>query len=170
MQDEIVFLPDHRGLNLKQVLPILGGFFIFVQLYFLWSEPLQVKLAVTAVFAVFLLLGLWLSKQSAKNWPQKIVINRSGISYGSMKARHGIDIVPWKEIARMDLFHTDIRLPPHLRIGLKPGSFQKRVKKKGLQRLSLGLDINIPVAVDAAPAVVLETAERFWQESRFSKE
>ena len=39
MQDEIVFLPDHRGISVKHVVLIFGGFFIFVQLFFLGSEP-----------------------------------------------------------------------------------------------------------------------------------
>jgi hypothetical protein len=168
MQDEIVFLPDHRGVSVKHVVLIFGGFFIFVQVFFLGSEPLQIRLAVTVAFAVFLLLGLWLSELNSRNWPRKIFINRSGIGYGNMRAMHGIDLIPWSEIARMDLFYTGPRLSPHLRIGLKPGVFRNRLKKTALQRLSMGLDVNIPVSVNVAPDVVLQTAERFWQESKYS--
>jgi hypothetical protein len=130
MQDEIVFLPDHRGVSVKHVVLIFGGFFIFVQVFFLGSEPLQIRLAVTVAFAVFLLLGLWLSELNSRNWPRKIFINRSGIGYGNMRAMHGIDLIPWSEIARMDLFYTGPRLSPHLRIGLKPGVFRNRLKKR----------------------------------------
>jgi hypothetical protein len=166
MQEEIVFLPDHRGVNARHVALIAGGFCIFVQLFFLASEPLAIRVAVTVAFAVFLLVGLWLSKLSATSWPQEIVMKPSGISYGNMKAMHGIDLIPWSEIARMDIFYTDPRLPPHLRIGLKPGVFRDQVKKTLLHRMSMGLDVNIPVSVDAAPDVVLETAERFWQAAK----
>ena len=168
MQDEIVFLPDHRGISVKHVVLIFGGFFILFQLYFLGSEPLQIRLAVTVAFAVFMFLGLWLTKLISRNWPQKIIIKRSGIGYGNMKARHGIDLIPWNEISRMDIFYTDPRLAPHLRIGLKPGVFRNRLKKTFFQRMSMGLDVNIPVSVNVAPDVVLQTAERFWQEFKCS--
>ncbi len=163
MQDETVFLPDHRGVSVQHVALISGGFFIFVQLFFL--DSLQIRLAFTVAFSVFLLLGFWLSKRHSRNWPQKIVINRLGICYGSMKAQHGVDLIPWNDVARMDLFYSGPRLPPWLRIGLRPGSFHEQVKKSHLQWLSMGLDINIPVSVHVAPEVVLQTAQRFWKES-----
>lgn len=163
MQHEIVFLPDRRGVSVRHVALISGGFFIFVQLLFL--ETLEIRLAFTVAFAVFLLLGFWLSERNARSWPQKIVINRSGIRYGNMQARHGVDLIPWNDVARMDLFYSDPRLPPHLRIGLREGAFRERVKKPRLQRLSMGLDINIPVSVDATPEVVLQTARQFWKEA-----
>ena len=166
MNDEIVFLPVRRGVSVQHVALIFGGFFIFVQLFFL--DSLQTRIAFTVACAVFLLLGFWLSDRISGDWPQKIVINRSGISYGNMKAMHGVDIVPWNEIIRMDLFHTDARLPPHLRIGLRQGNFRDRLKKTILQRLSMGLDVNIPVSVNVEPEVVLQTAKHFWQESKHS--
>jgi hypothetical protein len=165
MQDEIVFIPDRRGVSVQHVALISGGFFVFVQLLFL--DGLQPRLAFTLVFAVFLLLGFWLSERYSRNWPQKIVINRLGICYGNMKALHGVDLIPWNDIARMDLFYSDPRLPPHLRIGLRSGVFHEQVKKNRLQRLSMGLDVNIPVSVNATPEVVLQTAQRFWKEAGY---
>ena len=41
MQDEVVFLPDHRGVNAKQVALIFGGFFIFVQLFYLADSGMK---------------------------------------------------------------------------------------------------------------------------------
>ena len=168
MQDEIVFRPDRRGISIKHIALIFFGFLLFIQLFLLGAEPLVVRLAVTVALAVFLLLGLWLSKLHSQNWPQEIVLSRFGISYGNIKAMHGIDLIPWSEIARMDIFYTDPRLPPHLRIGLKPGAFRNRLKKPLLQRFSMGLDINIPVSVTVAADVVVQTAKRFWQASRES--
>lgn len=168
MQDKIVFRPDRRGISIKHIVMIFGVFILFIQLFLLGAEPLVVRLAVTGAFAVFLLLGLWLSKLHSRNWPQEIVLNRCGISYANIKAIHDIDHIPWSEIARMDIFYTDPRLPPHLRIGLKPGAFRERLKKTLLQRFSMGLDINIPVSVNVDPGIVLETAERFWQASKGS--
>lgn len=168
MQDEIVFRPDRRGISIKHVAMIFGVFILLIQLFLLDAEPLVLRLAATGAFAVFLLLGLWLSKLHSRNWPQEIVLNRFGISYDNIKAMHGIDLVPWREIARMDIFYTDPRLPPHLRIGLKPGAFRERLKKTMLQRFSMGLDVNIPVSVNVTPDMVLQTAERFWQASKGS--
>lgn len=163
MQNETVFLPDHSGLNVRHVALIAGGFFIFVQLFFL--DTLPVRLIFTVVFAVFLLLGFGLTNRSARTWPQKIVVNRSGISSSGLKAQHGVDLIPWDQVARMDLFQSDPRLPPWLRIGLRPGAFCDRVTKSRSQHPGLGLDVNIPVSVHAAPEVVLETAQQFWQEA-----
>ena len=158
MQEEVVFLPDRRGIG-GHAAWIAGGFFAFVQLMFL--EGLGARLVFTLVFAVFLLLGLLFSKRHAEQWAQKIVMNRAGISYAAMRAHYGVDAVPWEEVARLDLFYSAPRLPPHLRIGLRPGAFYDRLPKGRLQ--GLGLDINIPVAVDAAAEVVLETAQAFWR-------
>ena len=163
MQDEVVFLPDRRGPGVLHVALIAGGFFVFVQLVFL--DGLPSRLVFTVAFAVFLLLGFWLAKRHAESWPQRIVINRLGISCDNMKAQHGVDSIPWNVVARMDLFYTDSRLPPHLRIGLKPGAFRARMKPSRADRLGMGLDANIPVSVNATPEEVLETAERYWQES-----
>ncbi len=154
MQDEIEFRPDRRGISIKHIALIFCGFLLFIQLFLLGEEPLVVRLAVTVALAVFLLLGFWLSKLHCQNWPQEIVLSRFGISYGNIKAMHGIDLIPWHEIARMDIFYTDPRLPPHLRIGLKPGAFRNRLKKPVLQRFSMGLDINIPVSVDLSPELI----------------
>lgn len=167
MQDEIVFIPDHRGVSVQHVALISGGFFVFVQLLFL--DGLQPRLAFTVAFAVFLLLGFWLSERHSKNWPQKIVINRLGICYGNIKAQHGVDLIPWNDVARMDLFYSDPKLPPHLRIDLRPSAFREQVKKSRLQRLSVGLDVNIPVSVNVEPEVVLQTAQQFWKESEYSR-
>ncbi|CAM5224582.1 hypothetical protein [Alishewanella longhuensis] len=43
------------------------------------------------------------------------------------------------------------------------GAFRERLKKTLLQRFSMGLDGNIPVSVNVAPGMVLQTAECFWQ-------
>ncbi len=163
MRDETVFLPDRRGLNIQHVALITGGFFIFVQLLFLDSLP--TRLAFTLVFSVFVLLAFWLSKRHARSWPQKIVVNRLGISSGNMKAQHGVDLVPWNDVARMDLFYSHPRLPPWLRIGLRPGAFSEQVEKPRLQRMGMGLDVNIPISVDVAPEVVLQTARQYWKEA-----
>ncbi|MCB1760413.1 MAG: hypothetical protein KDI68_11630 [Gammaproteobacteria bacterium] len=163
MQDEIVFLPDHRGVSVKHVALITGGFFIIVQLFVL--DSLGIRLAFTLAFSVFLLVGFWLSARNTRSWPQKIVINHLGICFDNMKAQYGVDMVPWSDVARMDLFHSAPRLPPHLRIGLRQGAFHERVKRSRLQRLGMGLDINIPVSVEAAPEVVLQTAQRYWKEA-----
>ncbi|MCP5144049.1 MAG: hypothetical protein H6978_04425 [Gammaproteobacteria bacterium] len=163
MQDEIEFLPDDSGVDVKGVVMIAGGFFVFVQVFFL--DSLASRVAFSAAFAVFLLVGFWFSRRSAKTWPQKIVMSRAGISYGNLQTDHGVELIPWLEIDRMDLFHTDPRLPPHLRIGLKPGSFRDQVKKSRLQRLSMGLDVNIPVSVNVTPDEVLKTAQQLWEQA-----
>ncbi len=92
-------------------------------------------------------------------------MNREGIRYGDLQARHGIDSVPWKEINRLDLFYNEHNMAPFLRIGLRPGAFRERLQQPRLQRWSMGLDVNIPVAVDVAPEVVLHTARQFWTET-----
>lgn len=168
MKDDVTFLPDTSGVNPRHAALIAGGFFVFMQLFFL--DSLAARLAFTLAFAVFLLLGFWLSARSARTWPQKIVINRQGIWCGNLKAHYGVDLVPWEDIARMDLFYSgpgmySASLPPHLRIGLRPGALLEQVKKSRLHRLGMGLDINMPVSVDATPDVVLETALQFWQEA-----
>ncbi|MCB1647525.1 MAG: hypothetical protein KDI36_18830 [Pseudomonadales bacterium] len=165
MNEEIVFEPDHRRGNTKHILLIFGGFFLFIQLTFLRSEPMEIRLAVSLALLIFLLAGLWFSASGSRNWAEKIIINHSGISSDKMKLRHGIDLVPWVEINQMDIFYTDPRLPPHLRIGLRHGDFRNKVKKNVIQRISMGLDVNIPLAVSTAPEVVLQTAERYWQSS-----
>ncbi len=163
MKDDVTFFPDNSGINPRHAALIAGGFFVFAQLSFL--DSLAARLAFTLAFAVFLLLGFWLSVRNARSWPQKIVINRLGICCGNLKAHYGVDLVPWEDVARMDLFYSDIKLPPHLRIGLRPGALLEQVKKSRLQRLGMGLDINIPVSVDATPELVLQTAQQFWQEA-----
>lgn len=168
MQDEIVFLPDHRGVNAKPAALIFGGFFIFAQLFILESESLEIRVVFTAAFVIFLLLGFWFSKINSRNWPQKIVINRSGICYGKIKAQYGVDLIPWN-VAYMDLFYTDHRLSPHLRISLRQGSFRVRSNNNLLQRMSMGLDVNIPVSVNVAPEVVLQTAQQYWKEAECTR-
>lgn len=163
MQDKIVFLPNHRGVNAKQVALIFSGFFIFVQLFYLKSASLEIRIGFTAAFLIFLLLGFWFSKINSRNWPQKIVINRSGICSGKMKAQYGVDLIPWSDVAYMDLFYTDHRLSPHLRISLRQGSVRVRSNNKLLQRMSMGLDVNIPVSVNVEPEVVLQTAQQYWK-------
>lgn len=165
MQDEIVFLPNHRGVSVKQAALIFGGFFILVQLFYLKSESVEIRIIFTVAFVIFLLLGFWLSKISSRSWPQKIVINRLGICCSKMKAQYGIDLVPWSDVASMDLFYTDERLAPHLRISLRQGSLRERLNNNFLQRISMGLDVNIPVSVDVAPEVVLQTAQQYWKEA-----
>lgn len=165
MQDEIVFLPNHRRVNAKQAALVFTGFFVFAQLFFLGSESLGIRIGFTAVFVVFLLLGFWFSGISSGNWPQKIVINRSGIRCGKIKSQYGVDLIPWNDVACMDLFYTDDRLSPHLRIGLRQASFRERSNSNLLKRMSRGLDVNIPVSVNVAPEVVLQTAQQYWKEA-----
>lgn len=169
MQDEVVFLPDHRGVNAKAAALIFGGFFIFVQLFILESESLEIRVVFTAAFVIFLSLGFWFSKINSRNWPQKIVINRSGICHGKIKAQYGVDLIPWNDVAYMDLFYTDDRLSPHLRINLRQGSFRVRSNNNLLQRMSMGLDVNIPVSVNVAPEVVLQTAQQYWKEAECTR-
>jgi hypothetical protein len=168
MQDEIVFIPDRRGVRVQHVALISGGFFVFVQLLFL--DGLQSRIAFTVAFVVFLLLGFLIIVRYSRNWPQKIVINHLGIGYDDLEARHGVDLIPWNEIVRIDLYYSNDRLPPHLRIGLRPGIFNKQLKKNRLQRLSMGLDVNIPVSVNVEAKVVLQTAQQFWKDSGFSRD
>ncbi|MBK1731745.1 hypothetical protein [Thiococcus pfennigii] len=161
MQTEVVFHPQRSDpAYLRQVALIAGGFFVFVQLAFL--EGLAARLAFTLVFAGFLLVGVWISGRIRRTWPQEIVMNRAGIGYGDLRSRHGVDSLPWREVERLDLFYTQHNMAPFLRIGLRHGAFRQRLRRPRLQRWSRGLDVNIPVAVDAAPEVVLETARRFW--------
>jgi len=162
MDNEIVYPPNRRGVRLQHAAPIAGGFFVFIQLLVL--EGVWPRVAFAALFAVFLLLVVWLSRRYAQNWPEEIVINTSGIRYGSLKSRHGVECLPWGAVMRMDLFYSDARLPPHLRIGLQPGALPGFVRRNRLQR-GLGFDVNIPVAVNVAPEVVLESAQRYWRES-----
>jgi hypothetical protein len=145
---------------------ISGGFFLLVQLAFL--EGLLVRLAFTLVFVGFLLLGLWVLGRIRRTWPQKIVMNREGIGYADLQARHGVDSVPWKEINRLDLFYNQHNMAPFLRIGLRPGVFREQLQQPRLQRWSMGLDVNIPVAVDVSPEVVLQTALQCWTEAEQS--
>lgn len=166
MHDEVVFLPNHERVNVKHAALIFSGFFIFVQLFFLGSESIAIRIGFTAVFVIFLLLGFWLSEVNSRNWPQKIVINRLGICSGKMKAQYGVDLIPWGDVAYMDLFYTNDRLPPHLRIGLRQDSFRKRSNNKLLKRISMGLDVNIPVSVNVEPEVVLQTAQQYWKEAK----
>lgn len=165
MHDEVVFQPNHESVNVKHAAMIFCGFFVFVQLFFLGSESITIRIGFTVVFVIFLLLGFWLSEVNARNWPQKIVINRIGIASGKMKAQYGVDIIPWDDVACMDLFYTNDRLPPHLRIGLRQGAIRERSNNKLLQLISRGLDVNISVSVNVAPEVVLQTAQRYWKES-----
>lgn len=164
MNADVVFQP-RRGSRafVRQVVLISAGFFVFVQLAFL--DGLRARVVVALVFAAFLLSGLWISRRSRRTWPQEIVMNGAGIRYGDLSARHGVDLVPWREIARLDLFPNEHNMAPFLRIGLRPGVFRDRLRRPRAQRWGLGLDINIPVAVDAEPEAVLETARRFWTEA-----
>ncbi|MBK8164812.1 MAG: hypothetical protein IPK64_02490 [bacterium] len=164
MNADVVFQPRRDSRTyVRRVLLIATGFFVFVQLAFL--EGLRARAAFALVFVVFLLSGLWISRRSRRSWPQEILMNREGIRYGDLAARHGVDLVPWREIARLDLFRTEHNMAPFLRIGLRPGAFRDRLRRPRAQRWSLGLDVNIPVDVDAEPEAVLETARRFWAET-----
>ena len=140
---------------------IAGVFFVFVQLAFL--EGATARIVFTVVFAVFLLAGGWMSMRSARTWPQEVRLNDRGISYGSLRSRHGVDIVPWQEVAKMDLFRNQHNMAPFLRIGLRSGPYRARLRRPALQGLSLGLDVNIPMAVDADPEEVLAAARRLWE-------
>lgn len=93
----------------------------------------------------------------------RIIIDRTGLRSGNLKALHGVHSIPWEAIAHMDLYHTDPRLPPHLRIELRPGALRERVRQHRIRPVGAGLDVNLPVAVDATPEAVLETAQRFWK-------
>lgn len=163
MQDEIAFLPNHRRPNAKHAALIFVGFFVFAQLFLIESESVGLRIGFTVAFVVFLLLGFWLSEKSSRNWPQKIVINRLGIGYDKMRAQYGVDLVPWDDVVRMDLFYTDDRLAPHLRIGLRQGAFRGRLNNGFLNRISMGLDVNIPVSVNVEPELVLQTAQQYWK-------
>ena len=163
MPDEVVFRPDRSGGRVLPAALIFGGFFLAVHVLFL--DSMGERLVFTLACIVFIAAGAAVSGRMARRWPQPIVINRSGIRFGDIEARYGVDHVPWGAVAHMDLFRTDMRLPPHLRLALRPGAFRDRVRKPGLPGLGFGLDINIPVSVDATPEVVLETAERFWREA-----
>lgn len=163
IQDETVFPSNHRRINAKKVALIFSGFIIFVQLFYLEYASLEIRIGFTAVFIIFLFLGLWLSKIYSKNWPQKIVMNRSGISYAKIKEQYGVDLIHWNDVTRIDLFYTDERLSPHLRIGLRLGSLGERSNNKFLQRMSMGLDVNIPVSVNVASEEVLQTAQQYWK-------
>lgn len=163
MQDETVFPSNHRRINAKKVALIFSGFIIFVQLFYLDYASLEIRIGLTAVFIIFLFLGLWFSEINSRNWPQKIVMNRSGISYAKIKKQYGVDLIHWNDVTCIDLFYTDERLSPHLRIGLRQGSLGERSNNKFLQRMSMGLDVNIPVSVNVAPEVVLQTAQQYWK-------
>ncbi|EXJ14274.1 hypothetical protein [Imhoffiella purpurea] len=162
MSEEVIFHP--RGAQpsfYRQVALIAGGFFIFVQLAFL--EGATMRIAFTVLFAIFMTVGILVSLRSSANWPQEIAMNGRGIRYASLRSRHGIDLVPWSEIERMDIFYNAHNMAPFLRLGLRPGGLRERLRRPFLQRISLGWDIDIPVSTDAAPQTVLETAERFWR-------
>jgi len=164
MQSEIVFHPKENDPSFfRRVALITGGFFLFIQFAFL--EGLQVRLAFTLVFAVFLLMGLWVSGRIRRTWPQKIVMNPECVSYGDLHARHGVDSVPWREVDRLHLFYNQHNMAPFLCIGLRPGAFRSRLQQPRLPILNTGLDVNIPVAVDVEPEVVLQTARQFWTEA-----
>lgn len=161
--DPVVFRPDRSGgLTLRHIGLIAAGFFLFVQVALL--EGMVERIAFAAVFGVFLAVGLVLWLRSARTWPQEIRLSRRGVSYSSMRAMHGVDLVPWQEVERIDLFHQE-RMPPFLRIGLRDGAFRDRLRKPSLTCLGFGFDVNIPVEVDADPQVVLETATTLWEAS-----
>lgn len=161
MQAEVVFQPQGTDpAYVRHVLLIAGGFFVFVQLAFL--EGMPARLAFTLVFSGFLVLGLWISGRVGRTWPQQIVMNREGIRYSDLTRRHGVDLVPWREVNHLDLFYNQHNMAPFLRIGLRQGAFRERLRRPRLLRFGLGLDVNIPVAVDAAPEIVLETARSYW--------
>lgn len=168
MQTEIEFEPEHnQPKHTKRVALISSGFFLFVQLAFLDGLPAQ--LAFTVVFAGFLFMGLRISNQTSQTWPKKITLNKDGIRYADLKPRHGIDLIPWSEIDQLDLFYNQHNMAPFLRIGLRQGKFRQRLKQPRMQRLSLGLDVNIPVAVNVEPEVVLQTAEQFWTTAKLAR-
>lgn len=136
MNADVVFQPRRDSRTyVRRVLLIATGFFVFVQLAFL--EGLRARAAFALVFVVFLLSGLWISRRSRRSWPQEILMNREGIRYGDLAARHGVDLVPWREIARLDLFRTEHNMAPFLRIGLRPGAFRDRLRRPRAQRWSL---------------------------------
>jgi len=169
MTADIVFRPQPADLKRKfrQTAIIAAGFFLFAQAAFL--EGAAVRIAFTAFFVVFLALGAWLVSHSARNWPQEVRLNERGITYASLRRRHGVDWLPWGEIAKLDLFHTHLEgsvTAPFLRIGLRRGPFRDRLRRPAAQRFGLGLDVNIPLAVDVEPEVVLETARKLWERHR----
>lgn len=160
MPREVIFHPQRKDPSyLPQVALIAGLFFVFVQIRFL--DGLAARLAFSAVFAAFLLVGLYVSARVRRTWPQEIVVDRHGIRYTDLRKRHGVDLLPWQEVDRLDLFYNQQNMAPFLRIGLRQGLFREGLRRSRLQRLSMGLDVNIPVAVDAAPETVLETARRY---------
>lgn len=162
--EPVVFRPPTAlGLQLPQKALIAAGFFVFVQIAFL--DGMAARVGFTVVFGVFLLIGGWLGVRSARRWPKEIRMSEQGISYASMETVHGVELIPWQEVERMDLFR-ELHLPPFLRIGLREGEFRRGLRKPGMQQFSRGLDVNIPIRVDAEPEVVLETAERFWMAQR----
>ena len=167
MDNEVVFRPAGPDpLHDRQILLIATGFYVFVQLVFL--DGSEERIGFTLFFLVFLGLGLWLSRRSQRTWPTTIRISDRGITSDDLLTRSGISFVPWHEIERLDLFRNQHNMAPFLRIGLLPGPLRTRVRSRQtrLARWSMGLDVNLPVDVDAAPEVVLETARQRWAAHR----
>lgn len=168
MNGERIFRPQTTvpRRRVLQTALVAVGFFIVVQIAFL--DGLAMRLVFSVFFGVFIAVGAWMSVRSARSWPQEVRMNANGISYGSLRRRHGIDSVPWSEIARMDLFYTGLEganFAPFLRIGLRDGELRKRLRRPRRLR-GAGLDVNIPLAVDAEPQEVLEAARKLWKEYR----
>lgn len=162
--DEVVFEPVGKDPGFRKQVGIMATvFFVIIQVAFVSGWP--ARIGVTLFFLAFVLIGAWISAKLQKVWPQRIVLNAAGLTYGDLKARHGIDLVPWREVERMDLFYNAHNMAPFMRIALRPGSVRSKLQPTRLQRLSFGWDINVPVAVDAPAKEVLETAQRFWSQA-----
>lgn len=165
MEKDKVFRPKGLDRNFfRQGGLIAGGFFVVVQVVFM--DGMADRLIFTAFFALFVLGGVWLYFRHGKDWPQEIRLSAQGIGYTDLRSRHGIDRVPWNEIEKIDLFHNKRSNGIFLVIALREGPFRESLKVANGLKLSLGRDINIPVAVDADSGTVLETARSFWEQNR----
>jgi len=138
---------------------IATGFFLFVQLFVL--QGVELRVFFTVLFALFMFVGLWLSRRTYQTWPERIVLDAQGLSSSRLRLRHGVARVPWCEIERMDLFASSPRMAPFLRIALREGAFKRGLPRLPFQALSMGWDVNIPVYVDAPPDEVLRQAQQF---------
>jgi len=159
MTERQVFAPaDPHSFIARQRRLLALGLLIGLVVLDDWTARLLL-LGFAAVFGLMIhaLLG-WHLRQNR----HALTLDGEGLHTALLATRYGTPMIPWREVAEIDLVAGPPRGSRWLRFALKPGTFRNSLTRPVGDRL-VGRDVNLLCTYEAQPEVVLQAVHAFWR-------
>jgi len=163
---EVIYLPASTSPNWKG--PIV--FVLPAALVIIWiTAEDNVSRTIFLVFVVaFAVLALLTTRFYQSRFSHGLRLDAEGIHYLPFAERYGVEMVPWNEIERIDMFRSSsgntATGAPWLRIFIRQGEFLHKLNSPPSERI-FGGNINILLSFDTEAQEVVKTVKAFHQKT-----